>query len=67
MGSQAVPQLEAMAKSADPLLQTWAAVTLGQTDSKDPAVVDALKPLAGSQNAQVQFAASQAINRLSGS
>ena len=67
MGNQAVAQLETVAKAADPQMQTWAAVTLGQTDSKDPAVVEALKPLASSQNAQVQFAASQAINRLSGS
>ncbi|MBV9848893.1 MAG: HEAT repeat domain-containing protein, partial [Armatimonadetes bacterium] len=67
MGNGAVPQLEAAAKSANPQTQTWAAVTLGQTDSKDPKIVAALTPLTKSGNPQVQFAAAQAINRLSGS
>ncbi len=67
MGGQAVPQLEAAARASDPRTQTWAAVTLGETDSKDPAVRAALQPLTASADPQVHYAASQAINRLSGS
>jgi HEAT repeat protein len=67
MGNQAVPQLEAAIRTANPLTQTWAAVTLGQTDSKDPGIQSALKPLMASANPEVKFAASQAVSRLAGS
>ena len=66
MGNLAVPPLEQAAQSADPQTQTWAAVTLGQTDSKDPGIVQALTPLTRSADAQVKYAAQEAINRLSG-
>ncbi len=66
MGGLAIPALEASVKTGGPQTQTWAAVTLGETDSKDPAVVAALAPLAQSGAPGVKYAASQAINRLSG-
>ena len=66
MGNQAVPQLEQAAQSADAPTQTWAAVTLGQTDSKTAGIVQALTPLTRSADAQVRYAAQEAINRLSG-
>lgn len=66
MGNLAVKDLSAATKSPDPNVQTWAAVTLGQTDSKDPAIAASLEPLTHSANPGVQYAASQAILRLSG-
>lgn len=66
MGNLPVTALEAAAKSTDPNMQTWSAVTLGLTDSKDPAIVAALDPLTKSANTSVQYAATQALNRLSG-
>ena len=65
-GNQAVPLLERAARSADARTQTWAAVTLGLTDSKAPGIIPALTPLTGSTDAQVRYAAQEAINRLSG-
>ena len=67
MGNQAVPALEQAAQSPDAQTQTWAAVTLGQTDSKTPGIVEALTPLTNSANGGVKYAAQEAINRLSGS
>ena len=46
--------------------QTWAAVTLGQSGSKDSGVIAALKGLALSQNPQVQYAAQQSLVQLVG-
>ena len=66
MGNLPVVALEAAAKSTDPNMQTWSAVTLGLTDSKDPAIVASLDPLTKSANSSVQYAATQALNRLSG-
>ena len=66
LGNQAVPPLEQAARSADARTQTWAAVTLGLTDSEAPDIVPALTPLAASADPQVRFAAQEAINRLSG-
>jgi HEAT repeat protein len=67
MGNQAVPALEAASRSADPRSQTWAAVTLGETDSKVPGILTSLKPLTAGPDPEVRFAATQAISRLSGS
>ncbi len=67
MGETAIPALLAGLKSSDPITQTWSAVTLGLTDSNAPAVLQALTPLAQSKNASVQWASSQALERLSGS
>lgn len=64
MGNLAVPALKAAAAGLNPQQQTWAAVTLGQTDSKDPSIVQALAPLKDSANPQVSYAASQALERL---
>lgn len=66
MGNLPVGPLEAVASSGNPQMQQWAAVTLGQTDSKDPAITTTLSPLTKSANAGVQYAATQALNRLSG-
>lgn len=66
MGDLAVPSLVAATKNANPQIQTWAAVALGQTESKKPEVVAALTPLKGSANPGVQYAASQALDRLAG-
>ena len=67
MGNLPVPALRAAAASSNPSTQTWAAVTLGQTDSKDPGITAALTPLTRSANANVQYAATQALGRLAGS
>jgi len=67
MGNLPVPALRQAAGSASPQVQTWAAVTLGETDSKDPGITQALTPLTRSANADVQYAATQALGRLAGS
>lgn len=66
MGNLAVPALRAAAAAPAPQMQTWAAVTLGATDSKDPAILASLAPLTRSADPQVQYAAAQAVERLSG-
>jgi HEAT repeat protein len=66
MGNLPVRALEDATSSGSPQSQQWAAVTLGQTDSKDPTVAAALTPLTKSTDPDVQFAANQALNRLSG-
>ncbi len=67
MGSLPVPALRQAAGAASPQVQTWAAVTLGQTNSKDPGITAALTPLTRSANSSVQYAATQALGRLAGS
>ncbi len=67
MGNLPVPALRQAVGSSSPQAQTWAAVTLGQTDSKDPAIAAALTPLTRSANSSVQYAATQALGRLAGS
>jgi len=66
MGDLAVPALVAATKNPNPSVQTWAAVSLGQTESKKPEVLAALTPLKENANAGVKFAATEALNRLSG-
>lgn len=64
--SDVVPALkQAIGTGAAPA-QTWAAVTLGQSGSKDGAVISALQRLAQSQNPQVQYAAQQSLVQLVG-
>lgn len=67
MGDLAVPALVAATKNPNPSVQTWAAVSLGQTESKKPEVLAALAPLKANANPGVQFAATEALTRLSGS
>lgn len=67
MGVIAVQPLEEAAKSPNTETQTWAAVTLGRSDSHDPTVAAALTPLASSPNGSVRFAATEALQRLQGS
>lgn len=67
MGNLPVPALRTAAASANAQVQTWAAVTLGQTDSKDPGITQSLTPLTRSANTHVQYAATQALERLAGS
>ncbi len=67
MGNLPVPALRQAAGSANPQVQTWAAVTLGQTNSKDPAITQSLTPLTQSANSGVQYAATEALGRLAGS
>lgn len=66
MGDLAVPALVVATKSPNPSVQTWAAVSLGQTESKKPEVLTALAPLKENANPGVKFAASEALTRLSG-
>lgn len=65
MGDQAVPALIQATKTTDPATQTWAAITLGQTGSKQQSVVPALTALASNSSPEVQFAAKSALNELS--
>lgn len=67
MGDLGVPALVAATKNPNPSVQTWAAVSLGQTESKKPEVLAALAPLKENANESVKFAATEALNRLSGS
>lgn len=67
MGVIAVQPLEEAAKSPNADTQTWAAVTLGRSDSHDPTVAAVLTPLASSPNGSVRFAATEALQRLQGS
>lgn len=67
LGARALPALQAAAASPNPQTQTWAAVTLGQMESRAPSVIAALTPLKNSANPSVQWAATQALDRLSGS
>ena len=64
MGVLAIPGLMASTNSPNPQVQTWAAVTLGQSDSHDDRIVAALTPLTSSGNPDVRFAASEALQRL---
>jgi HEAT repeat protein len=67
MGNMPVRALETAASSAaNPQAQQWAAIALGQTDSRDPAIAATLTPLTKSTDPDVQYAATQALNRLSG-
>jgi len=67
MGVLAIPGLMTAANSPNPQVQTWAAVSLGQSDSHDQRIVAALTPLTSSDNPDVKFAASEAMQRLKGS
>ena len=67
MEDQALPALETAARSASPTVQTWAAVSLGLSDSRKPDVLTTLTPLKTSANPSVQWAATQALDRLTGS
>lgn len=61
-----VPALTQAIGTGEAPAQTWAAVTLGQSGSKDGAVISALQRLAQSQNPQVQYAAQQSLVQLVG-
>lgn len=64
--SDVVPALTRAIGTGGAPAQTWAAVTLGQSGSKDGAVISALQGLARSQNPQVQYAAQQSLVQLVG-
>ena len=64
--SDIVPALTKAITTGGVPAQTWAAVTLGQSGSKDSAVISALQRLAQSQNPQVQYAAQQSLVQLVG-
>ena len=64
--SDIVPALTKAITTGGIPAQTWAAVTLGQSGSKDSAVISALQRLAQSQNPQVQYAAQQSLVQLVG-
>jgi len=64
--SDIVPALTKAIGTGGAPAQTWAAVTLGQSGSKDGAVIAALKGLAQSQDPQVQYAAQQSLVQLVG-
>jgi len=64
--SDVVPALTKAIGTGAPPAQTWAAVTLGESGSKNGAVISALQGLAQSQNPQVQYAAQQSLVQLGG-
>jgi len=64
--SDVVPALTQAIGTGGAPAQTWAAVTLGQSGSKDSAVISALQRLAQSQDPQVQYAAQQSLVQLVG-
>ena len=64
--SDVVPALTKAIAAGGAPTQTWAAVTLGQSGSKDSAVISALQRLAQSQDLQVQYAAQQSLVQLVG-
>ncbi len=64
--SDVVPALTQAIGTGGAPAQTWAAVTLGQSGSKDGAVISALQRLAQSQDPQVQYAAQQSLVQLVG-
>ena len=64
--SDVVPALTKAIAAGGAPAQTWAAVTLGQSGSKDSAVISALQRLAQSQDPQVQYAAQQSLVQLVG-
>jgi HEAT repeat protein len=64
--SDVVPALTQAIGTGGLPAQTWAAVTLGQSGSKDGAVISALQRLAQSRNPQVQYAAQQSLVQLVG-
>ena len=64
--SDVVPALTKAIAAGGAPTQTWAAVTLGQSGSKDSAVISALQRLAQSQDSQVQYAAQQSLVQLVG-
>jgi HEAT repeat protein len=66
LGNEAVPQLDKAAQSSNPQVQTWAAIALGETGSKDPSINTVLQPLTKSSNKEVSYAASQALDTLAG-
>lgn len=67
MGAISMASLKDATKSSNPEIQTWAAVTLGRSDSHDASVVAALAPLAASSDVHVKFAATEALQHLQGS
>ena len=64
--SDVVPALTKAIAAGGAPTQTWVAVTLGQSGSKDSAVISALQRLAQSQDLQVQYAAQQSLVQLVG-
>lgn len=66
MGNVPVDALKTVLQGSNTTSQTWAAVTLGQIGTKDPTVIAELTPLAGSTTPGVKWAASQAIEQLTG-
>lgn len=64
--SDVVPALTKAIGTGGPPAQKWAAVTLGESGSKDSTVLSALRGLAQSGNPQVQYAAQQALVQLVG-
>ena len=67
MGIISAPALMDATRSADPQVQMWAAISLGSSDSHDPQIAAAVKPLQASANVGVRFAAQQAMQRLTAS
>ena len=64
--SDVVPALTKAITAGGAPAQTWAAVTLGQSGSKDAPVISALRGLAQSRDPQVQYAAQQSLVQLVG-
>ena len=64
--SAVVPALTKAIAAGGAPVQTWAAVTLGESGSKDAPVISALRGLAQSRDPQVQYAAQQSLVQLVG-
>ena len=67
MENLSIPALKAALVSPEPQIQMWAAVSLGQSNTHDPEVAAALRPLQQSTNEQVRYAASEALAHVAGS
>ncbi|BDI32177.1 hypothetical protein CCAX7_42280 [Capsulimonas corticalis] len=65
MGIAPTEALKTAVASPNPEIQTWAAITLGESGTKDASVAALLETLRQSRSAEVQYAAGQALVRLS--
>ena len=67
LGALPLPALKAALSSSSPVVQTWAAVTLGQSGVQDAGAAAQLSALSKSGNAGLRYAAAQALTQITGS
>ena len=66
LGTLPLPALRAALASPNPAVQTWAAVTLGQSGVQDAGAAAQLSALSKIGNAGVRYAAAQALTQITG-